>query len=50
MVEWIDDTFVLALVGMLGGGGAACLAYFLKSRCVRIRCCCLECERDVLPS
>ena len=47
--EWADDTFWLSLVGMVGGGGAALLAYFLKSRCRTVKCCCIECERDVIP-
>ena len=47
--EWADDTFWLALVGMVGGGGAAVLAFCLRSRCRTVECCCLKCERDVLP-
>ena len=31
--EWADDTFWLTLIGLLGGGGTAVLAYMLKSRC-----------------
>lgn len=46
--DWIDDTFILTMIGMLGGGGAACLAYFLRSRCRSIKCCCVSCERDVI--
>ena len=46
--EWADDTFWLTLIGLLGGGGTAVLAYMLKSRCRTVECCCIRCERDVL--
>lgn len=38
--------FVLTFAGLLGGFGAALLTYFLKSRCRRIKVCCIECDRD----
>ena len=47
---WLDDTFILSLVGMLGGGGLYLLSYFLKSRCRMITCCCVSCQRDPIPS
>lgn len=46
---WFDDTFLLALVGMLGGGGVYLLTFCLKSRCRVINCFCIKCERDVIP-
>ncbi len=46
---WLDDTFIIALVGIIGGGGIYCLTFILKSRCRVINCCCLSCERDVIP-
>lgn len=46
---WFDDTFLLALVGMLGGGGVYLLTFCLKSRCRVINCFCMKCERDVIP-
>ena len=46
---WLDDTFILALVGIIGGGSVYCLTFILKSRCRVINCCCLSCERDVIP-
>ncbi len=49
MPQWFDDTFILTLVGLVGGGGAAILTYFLKSRCRTVECCCSKCERDVIP-
>jgi hypothetical protein len=44
--NWIDGGFILTLVGILGAGSAYCLTYFLKSRCTRIKCGCIECIRD----
>ena len=44
--NWVNGTFILTLVGILGAGGAYCLTYFLKSRCTSIKCCCVECARD----
>ena len=45
---WLDDTFILSVIGLVGGGGAVILTYFLKSRCRTVSCCCVTCERDVL--
>tara|TARA_R110002073_G_scaffold133450_3_gene280861 strand:+ start:3251 stop:3457 length:207 start_codon:yes stop_codon:yes gene_type:complete len=44
-----DDTFILTVLGMVGGCGGALTAYFLKSRCIKIKCLCIECTRDPLP-
>lgn len=44
--NWIDGGFVLTLVGLIGAGSAYCLTYFLKSRCTRIKCGCIECLRE----
>ena len=46
----ITESFILAVLGIFGAGGSALLIYFLKSRCKTIKCCCVECERDVLPN
>ena len=46
---WMDDIFILNLIGIIGGGGIYCLTFILKSRCRNINCCCISCERDVLP-
>jgi hypothetical protein len=46
----ITESFILAVLGIVGGGGSACLVYFLKSRCKTIKCFCFECERDVLTN
>jgi hypothetical protein len=48
--DWVNGTFILSLVTLLGGGGAYCLRYFLKSRCTRIKCGCIECVRDPIPA
>lgn len=44
--NWVDGGFVLTLVGLIGAGSAYCLTYFLKSRCTRIKCGCIECLRE----
>lgn len=46
---WFDDTFILTLVGIIGGGGVYLLTFCLKSRCRTVNCCCIKCERDVIP-
>jgi hypothetical protein len=46
---WLDDTFILSLIGIIGGGGLYLLTYMLKSRCRVIECCCVRCERDTIP-
>ena len=48
--DWLNGTFILSLLTLVGGGGMACLKYFLKSRCTSIKCCCVECVRDVIPA
>jgi len=40
------DSFILTLCGVLGGGAAVVLTYFLKSRCKKIKCCGVECDRS----
>ena len=46
---FFDDTFILTILGLLGGCGTAIISYFLRSRCTRIRCGCIECIREPLP-
>lgn len=43
-----NGAFLLSLIGIVGGGVGMLLTYFLKSRCRRIKCCGLECTRDVV--
>lgn len=45
----INATFILTMTGMIGTGFGVLLTYFLKSRCSKIKCCCVECERDTIP-
>lgn len=45
--DTFDDSFFLTLSGALFGFGAVCLRAILKSRCVRVECYGLRCERDV---
>jgi hypothetical protein len=47
--EWIDDIFILNLVGIIGAGGIYLLTFCLKSRCRVIDCFCFRCERDPIP-
>ena len=47
--EWLNGSFIIVILTMLGGCGAGILAFMLKSRCRSIKCCCLELERDVIP-
>lgn len=48
MVE-VTESFLLTIIA----GGFAFLGSFLicllRSRCTTIKCCCVECDRDVLP-
>lgn len=48
MPEWLDDTFILAVLGIIGGGCGYLLMFCLKSRCHEIECCCIKCKRQVL--
>jgi hypothetical protein len=40
-----NATFVLTFVGLVGTGLGVCIRYCLVSRCVNIKCCCIECRR-----
>lgn len=45
--DWLQKhtTFVLTFAGLLGAAGTVVLQYFLKSRCSRLKMCCIECHR-----
>ncbi len=45
-----NDGFILTFAGMLGGGLSLCLVCILKSRCEYIKCCGVECRRNVIPA
>ena len=42
------NAFVLTLVGIFSGALGVITAYFLKSRCTKIGCFCINCERTPL--
>ena len=42
----INGTWVLTFTGILSACVSGTLMYFLKSRCTRINCGCVSCERD----
>ncbi len=46
---WFNGSFIVVILTMLGACGAGILTFLLKSRCRTIKCCCVECERDVIP-
>ena len=43
-----NGAWLLSVLGVTTACVSGVLAYFLKSRCSRIKCCGVECERDVL--
>ena len=43
-----NGAWLLSVLGVVSACVGGVLTYFLKSRCSRIRCCGVECERDVL--
>ena len=45
-----NSGFILTFIGMIGGGMSLCLMCILKSRCEYIKCCGLECKRQVIPA
>ena len=47
--NWLNGTFILTMTGIVGGGCFYLLLFCLKSRCRHIECCCIKCERDVIP-
>lgn len=46
----VSEGFIIAIFGGMGALLAGILACGLKSRCSRIKCCCVECDRDVIPA
>lgn len=44
------ETFILTIIGIGGSGLGVLLAYFIKSRCSKIKLCfgCLKCDRTPL--
>ena len=50
-LSWLNGTFILSCLAILGGGGAACIAFMLRSRCSRIKLCygIVDCVREPIP-
>ena len=48
--DWFDDTFIITLIGLIGGGCGYFLIFLLKSRCTNIEVCCIKCDREPLPA
>lgn len=48
--DWLQkhSTFLLTLIGVIGGGLGAMFTYCLRSRCTRISMGCLRCDRRPL--
>ena len=44
-----NGTWILSMVGAVGGTLGGLCAYMVKSRCSRIRFCGIDCEREPLP-
>jgi len=51
--DWLErnGTFLITVLGIMGGGCSAMMVYFLKSRYSNINICwgCLSCIREPLP-
>lgn len=43
-----NGTWILSMVGVVGACASGILVYMLKSRCTKIKCCGVECDRDVI--
>ena len=46
----VSEGFILAIFGGICAILAGILTCGLRSRCSRIKICCIECDRDVIPS
>ena len=47
---WLErhEGWTITMVGILGGGLGALLAFFMRSRCTKIKCFGLACDREPL--
>ena len=43
-----NGAWLITVIGMFTGCFGGVLTYFLKSRCHRIKCLCVECDRSVV--
>lgn len=46
----VSEGFMIAIFGGFSALIAGVLSCALKSRCTRIKCCGVECERNVIPA
>jgi len=46
----VSETFLIGCIGLIGGMCGGFLTFLLRSRCSKIKCCCIECERVVSDS
>lgn len=46
----VSESFIIALVGIGSASLGAFLSFILKSRCSKIKCCGLECDRQVISA
>lgn len=42
----LNSGFIITFFGMIGACVSGTLVYFLRSRCTRVKCFCLECIRQ----
>lgn len=43
----ISESFLIACIGVVAGMCGGFLTCILRSRCIRIKCCGIECERQL---
>ena len=50
--SWLEkhEGWTITMVGLASGFLGVLLTYFLKSRCTKIKCCGLGCDREPLPA
>mgnify|MGYP003651207681 CR=1 FL=1 len=46
----VSEGLILSVFGGIGALFAGILTCVLRSRCSRIKICCMECDREVIPS
>ncbi len=46
----VSESFILAVIGIASGITGGVLSFILKSRCSKINCFCISCERNVLEA
>ena len=48
--DWLEkhSAWLLTIIGVFAACVGTVLTYFLKSRCKKIRCCGMTCDRDVV--